>query len=50
MYEALCSKVKNDPSVAGIRLYVDKSNVQAQNVYTSLGMNGEHYKVFEWMK
>jgi hypothetical protein len=23
---------------------------RAQTVYTRLGMNGEHYQVFEWMK
>ena len=32
------------------RLYVDKRNVPAREVYTRLGMNGEHYLVFEWMK
>lgn len=37
-------------TVRGIRLYVDKRNVPAQEVYTRLGMNGEHYLVFEWMK
>ena len=36
--------------VKGIRLYVDKRNISAQEVYTRLGMNGEHYQVFEWMK
>jgi GNAT superfamily N-acetyltransferase len=39
-----------DPTVRGIRLYVDRRNVAAQEVYTRLGMNGEHYQVFEWMK
>jgi predicted GNAT family acetyltransferase len=34
----------------GIRLYVDRRNDVAQQVYTSLGMNGDHYQVFEWMK
>ena len=36
--------------VRGIRLYVDKSNEKAQHVYRQLGMNGDHYQVFEWMK
>ncbi len=36
--------------VRGIRLYVDRRNAAAQAVYTRLGMNGEHYRVFEWMK
>jgi GNAT superfamily N-acetyltransferase len=34
----------------GIRLYVDRRNAIAQEVYRRLGMNGEHYQVFEWMK
>ena len=39
-----------DADVRGLRLYVDKSNTNAQQVYLRLGMNGEHYQVFEWMK
>jgi GNAT superfamily N-acetyltransferase len=33
----------------GLRLYVDTANSRAQKVYTALGMNGEHYRVFEDM-
>ena len=33
----------------GLRLYVDETNARAQAVYTSLGMNGGHYRVFEDM-
>jgi GNAT superfamily N-acetyltransferase len=33
----------------GIRLYVDVTNTRAQQVYTALGMNGNHYRVFEDM-
>ena len=29
---------------------VDRRNTAAQEVYRRLGMNGEHYQVFEWMK
>jgi GNAT superfamily N-acetyltransferase len=36
--------------VRGIRLYVDRRNTSAQEVYRRCGMNGEHYLVFEWMK
>jgi ribosomal protein S18 acetylase RimI-like enzyme len=50
MYEHVQSIVKQDPDLKGIRLYVDRTNVGAQDVYTRLGMNGEHYGVFEWMK
>ena len=33
----------------GVRLYVDKTNTKAQQVYSKLGMNGEHYQLFEFM-
>jgi GNAT superfamily N-acetyltransferase len=33
----------------GLRLYVDATNTRAQAVYAALGMNGEHYRVFEEM-
>jgi ribosomal protein S18 acetylase RimI-like enzyme len=39
-----------DPAIKGIRLYVDKKNKDAQQVYEKLGMNGDHYQVYEWMK
>lgn len=50
MYEHIKSLVIQDPDARGIRLYVDKRNAGAQKVYTRLGMNGEHYSTFEWMK
>lgn len=34
---------------AGVRLYVDARNQAAQTVYTKLGMDGDHYRVFEQM-
>jgi len=33
----------------GLRLYVNTANQQAQAVYAALGMNGDHYRVFEDM-
>jgi ribosomal protein S18 acetylase RimI-like enzyme len=50
MYKHIKLLVENDPDSKGIRLYVDKSNAAAQRTYQKLGMNGEHYTVFEWMK
>ena len=50
LYLHVQSLVQSDDSVRGIRLYVDRRNVSAQQVYTRLGMNGDHYQVFEWMK
>ena len=52
VYAGLYAFVKQsaDASVRGIRLYVDRRNTRAQEVYRRLGMDGEHYLVFEWMK
>ena len=50
LYEHIQRLVQADDGIRGIRLYVDRRNVSAQTVYTRLGMNGEHYQVFEWMK
>lgn len=49
MYEHIQMIVKKSDDLKGIRLYVDRTNKPAQEVYKKLGMNGEHYQVFEWM-
>ena len=50
MYETIQQLVKEDKDVTGIRLYVDASNKKALEVYKAVGMDGEHYRTFEWMK
>lgn len=50
MYEHLTKTIAQNPTILGLRLYVDKSNLRAQKVYGTLGMNGEHYTVYERMK
>jgi GNAT superfamily N-acetyltransferase len=50
LYEHVKRLAEGEESVRGLRLYVDRRNTRAQQVYTRLGMNGEHYQVFEWMK
>lgn len=50
MYKFLINKINSTNEYVGLRLYVDKNNIHAQKVYTSLGMSSEHYKTFEWMK
>ena len=50
LYEHVKQLAESDDAIRGIRLYVDRRNTRAQQVYTRLGMNGEHYQVFEWMK
>lgn len=50
MYDHIIETVGKTDEVSGIRLYVDKSNKNAIDVYRKLGMDGEHYQLFEWMK
>ena len=50
IYTHLRELVLNDPHVRGLRLYVDKTNIPAERTYKALGMNGDHYTTFEWMK
>jgi len=50
LYAYLQQHVQNQPDLAGIRLYVDKKNIQAENTYRRLGMTDEHYNLFEWLK
>lgn len=50
LYAHVKAMAEADPAVRGLRLYVDRRNAAAQQVYTKLGMNGDHYQVFEWMK
>ena len=50
MYEYLQNFVLQDTHAICLRLYVDKTNLKAQQVYEHLGMNGDHYKLYEWMK
>ena len=50
LYNHVKDLMERNPDVRGIRLYVDRRNTGAQEVYRRLGMNGDHYQVFEWMK
>ncbi len=50
MYRHIREQVVRDDRVSGIRLYVDKSNERARKVYQRIGMNGDHYALYEWMK
>ena len=42
--------VQRDDSLKGLRLYVDRRNAAAQRTYEALGMDGEHYRMYEWLK
>lgn len=48
LYQHIKNIVAKEKTYSGIRLYVDIRNTNAQNVYSKLGMNGDHYKLFEY--
>ena len=50
MYEYLKVMVCRGESYAGLRLFVDKRNNKAKQTYEALGMNKEHYELYEWLK
>lgn len=52
VFKQLYSHIRDEAGRAGaggVRLYVETRNVRAQQVYAALGMNGDHYRVFEDM-
>jgi len=50
LYSNLKKQVEQSPELMGLRLYVDKTNKPAQEVYERLGMSKEHYELYEWLK
>jgi len=50
LYLNLKGQVKQSPELAGLRLYVDRQNKSAQQIYDKLGMNKDHYELYEWLK
>jgi len=49
LYNFIENKVESNNEYCGIRLYVDNTNLNAIKVYSKLGMNGDHYRLFEKM-
>jgi len=49
LYGHLRALVEADESLRGLRLYVEKDNRTAMAAYEALGMDGQHYKLYEWM-
>lgn len=49
LYGHLRSLVEADESLRGLRLYVEKDNRAAMAAYEALGMDGQHYRLYEWM-
>lgn len=50
MYDHVRQRVDSNPELAGIRLFVDRRNVNAQRAYEAAGMSAEHYALYEWLK
>ncbi len=50
LYLHIKHMVEQDKMLKGIRLYADKSNLTAQQVYEKLGMTADHYQLYEWLK
>lgn len=50
MYHYIKELVLKLDEVSGIRLYMVHSNTNASKVYEAVGMDGHHYRMFEWMK
>ena len=50
MYETLKNAVEQSADLRGLRLYVERENERAQKTYNAMGMDGNHYKMFEWMR
>ena len=53
IFRTMYTHIRNEADkqgVAGLRLYVETNNSRAQKTYEALGMNSEHYTMYEWMK
>jgi len=50
MYEYIKEQGRAENGIRGLRLYVDRTNLNAQAVYKKLGMSNHHYELFEWMR
>jgi ribosomal protein S18 acetylase RimI-like enzyme len=50
LYETLRAMAADDPGVCGFRLYVERENANAQATYRSLGMEEQHYFIYEELK
>jgi GNAT superfamily N-acetyltransferase len=49
LYQTLRALVQDSPEYKGLRLYVDRRNERAQNTYQAVGMDGQHYALYEWL-
>ena len=47
LYEFVLEQAKTKKNVCGFRLYVEKENRRARDVYEKLGMGSSHYLMYE---
>ena len=47
LHKTLCELAAQEKNICGIRLYVERTNEKAQNVYQSLGMTESNYLLYE---
>ncbi len=53
IFRSMYNHIKDEADkigVAGLRLYVETNNKRAQKTYEALGMQSEHYTMYEWLK
>ena len=47
LYNRVLAEARQAGNVCGLRLYVERTNLRAQEVYVNLGMGLSHYDMFE---
>lgn len=47
IYQHISNLAEHEPDCRGLRLYVEKDNLNAQATYSALGMQQTHYRLFE---
>lgn len=47
MYKKIVDMADREGNVCGLRLYVDRDNLSAKQVYSHLGMSQSHYDLYE---
>ncbi len=47
MYKEIVDMAAREGNVCGLRLYVDRDNLSAKQVYSHLGMSQSHYDLYE---
>jgi GNAT superfamily N-acetyltransferase len=47
LFQHLADLARDDARICGIRLYVDRDNDRAQDVYTRLGLHRSNYRIME---